>query len=441
MDEQISDYKLLAYYKSIIRIRKEDRLLLISQLNCCQSSIKLPMYGDTGVYVLANNSESKLFGVQTCKNSWSCPVCSARNMAKHASDIACGLDAMYKWKNKVAFMITFAIPHTARYTCKQTYEILQKTWNRFYHHGNKRNRKDEFSNFCEDLGCTERVRVTEFTHGKNGWHPHYHCLFWVDADKLQDVKKYQQSLHDKWLKIAHQMTKKVLLQDFVPRKLPPWDSEEHLIRWIDNFFGQAMRKCELEDFSAAHISLDKDGNVLRAESSQYICGWGADKEVTGNVRKEASHDGHYTPYQILCKAYEARQNHDIVEENKWSNLYLEYARTTTKKRRLSYSPTLRQVIDKWKQTQEYIITFKKKSIENAERVGIWKTVFWFNAQQWREICFYSKKHDIVNKILELALLQDAKQKIIQFLSQYDIDVSKNKMGNYEDIISQIFNVA
>lgn len=441
MDEQISDYKLLAYYKTIIPTTKENRELLISQLHCCQSSIKLPMYGETGVYVLANKTESKLWGVQTCKNSWSCPVCSARNMSKYAADIACGLDAMYKWHNKTAFMMTFAIPHTARYTCAQTYEILQKTWLRFIHFGNKKHRKDPFSNFCEETNCTERIRVTEFTWGENGWHPHYHCLFFVDADKLQNVKQYQQSLHDKWFKIAHQMTKKVLLKNFKPKKLPPWDSVEHLIRWIDNFYGQAANKSELENFSAAHISTNPDGSIMRALSSQYICGWGADRELTGNLRKQASHKGHFTPHQLLQKAYDAHKSSNADEETKFANLYLEYARTVTKKRRISYSPTLRKIIDKWKETQEYIATFKKKSIEKLAQAGAWKTVFWFNAEQWRDIYFYSRKDDLINQILKLALLPDARQQIIKLLSQYDIDVSNNSTGFFDKFIVQMFNVA
>lgn len=424
MNEEISDYTLQSFYKRKLRESKYAYAnKLHSQIWCAVRMIKAP--GHTpGVFVLANNTTAKIWGVQTCASPWSCPVCSARRMSKEASRIASAIDALAKWYDEAGFMITFSVPHYHNFSCKQVYEILKETWKQFVHHAKSKSQYDVFAEFANDLDCKHRIRVGEFTWGHYGWHPHYHCLFFVKASKLQKALDWQERLSERWFHCARRATIKILTRDKYC---------DNVIEFVDDFYSKTQHSAEGK--LDAVISLDKDGKVRRAQSADYICGWGADRELTGNVRKEASNPGHYTPHQLLTKAYELDYKGEFEESDKYFRLYVEYALATFKTYRVRMSPDLKGIIAKWRLTEAYTEALKKKSIEKEETVGKWRTVCWFNEKQWLAICLLN----LEPQILKFARAPNGKELIINLLKMNDIPHELKSAPNQQWFEREIFN--
>lgn len=433
MYEEITDYTLLSFLKQKMH---EDTFAYTRPLHslkfCAVRVIKAPAHR-SAVLVLTNGKDSKIWGVQKCKSPWACPVCSAARMSKEAGRIASAIDAL-KERGQRAFMITFGVPHLKTFSFKITYKILQETWHNFTAQGRSQSQQKYncFAQFNEQFNCTYRIRVGESTYGQNGHHPHYHCLFFVDSNKLQKVLDWQDRFSKVWFESAKRSTIRVLKQEakklgiteeeYAKKLRYPFPTEEKTIKeFVENFFNKTEHVTK--NMPDAYISVDENGKVIAQESSAYICGWGADKELTGNFRKQASHEGHFTPHQILEKAYELRSTNK-EECNRLLHIYFEYALGTFKKYRVRLSPGLGKIIIQWRQTQAYTESLKKKA-ENHEQLR-WKTVCWFKESQWFEICHCC----LLPQILKLARAPDGYEKICELLLQYSIDIREN--GTYDE---------
>lgn len=429
MHEEIHDFRMQRKLRHIMDANPSS-IKIARSIRYCGSRVAHIHGATPAVFLLSNGEHSKFFGTATCKNAWACPVCSAKVMAKYANEIACALDALEQPKyNQVAFMITLTVPHTRTMSGYETTEILFNTWKDFTVHGNKTYEgapKDPFAKFCQTFNCKHRVRVGEYTWGEHGWHPHFHCLFWVDRDKLQDVKAWEHDLKTRWLLLAKRNTIKI------------WDekvSDDDPIKKANNRTRADIMYSKLnETSSAVYISVDKNGNVIRQKSSMYICGWGADRELTGNFRKEATNEGHLTPYQILEKATE--QPGDF-----YAKLYLEYIAILRSKsrRRIMFSTNsgIKQIIKEWMLTNQYIETLKKKDITNPNtRMRI---VAWFTESQWFKILCYE---ELTNKEIIVSLLHLAKQLdrtvIEDFLLELQIDIRENGEHELAPIVTSLF---
>lgn len=437
MIEEISDNKLLFVLRRLIDQSSGELRRLLRSTYYCGSKPITQNWLEPAVFVVKNEKSARFAGILSCKNAWLCPVCSARMMSKYASDIAAAIDALNSASDRqLAAMFTFTIPHTSGMTCKETTEILFATWKDFITHGNKTRKAnsetgrakrwqmyDQFALFCESFGCRYRVRVGEYTYGEHGWHPHFHCLFWVDANKFEHVKAWEDSLNRRWLELAKRNTLKMWNKMFPDKKD---DNKKRL---------EIMYSKLNEESQGCYISKDKKGNTIVQKSSSYICGWGADKELTGNVQNKASHEGHLTPRQLL-------EQYSQGDEQS-GRLYIEYCRATKEKshRRINFSKGLRDVIAKYKLTNVYAEVLKKKATDEARANGIWKEVCWFNNQQWLEICLAEKtsKLPIRYLILKAAMKDNGREFIEDFLlATFKIDIRNNGRYRRADIYADTF---
>ena len=144
--------------------------------------------------------------------------------------------------------------------------------------------------------------------------------------------------------------------------------------------------------------------------------------------------GHLTPFQILQAAYDNRLDHTKCEY--YLNLYVEYILATKSRRRINWATgsDIKQIIEKWKTTNEYYEVVKKKFMDKGGDRA-WKVVCWFPEHQWSEICFRDKYHQdcIRTKILELALIgRDAIQDYLNSLG-WELERRKHVM---EEVIEQ-----
>lgn len=445
MNQEIVDYKLQSFLKNKLAENKFAWAKQLKSLKFCSvRPIKAPMFKST-VFIIANKKTAKVWGVQSCKNPWACPVCSARRMAKESSKIASAIELL-EAEHQKAFMLTLGVPHLKSFSAKIVFEILRTTWKNFSHQCKSKNQTDTFSKFKNEFNCTHHIRVGEFTYGKNGFHPHYHCLFFVDQNKINSVLDWEQKLSESWFNISKRVTIKILTREFKNQNKPlqdyinflrGYDCQDKTIKqFVENFFANSEYK--KNGRPAAFISKNKDNSILIAKSSQYICGWGADKELTGNLRKQASHEGHYTPHQLLEQAYELKRCNP-EESDKLVGLYLEYALATYKHYRVRMSNQLKQKIIAWQQRQQFTETLKKKAGEHLKEVGYWKIIAWFNPEQWYLIC----QLNIVHEILQLATKTNPTKQIKEFLLEfYGIVINfDNKPSDTQFFENKIFNFA
>lgn len=419
MEEQVLDYRLHDFYKRIINAFPEADGKLLAQRHCMEVPISVRGLGNLAVGIVANKKYARVVGTTRCSSSWACPVCSSINMSKYASDIAAAIDALEN-KKQWGFMLTLTIPHTRQFPCKMTFDILQRTWFLFDKHATVKSRTfDTLVQFCAEFNCKHRVRCAEFTFGRNGWHPHYHCIWFVDKSKFQSVADWQEKLSQKWRKCARQATIYIMKKyDFVPNPE----------KWCDDHFHNEKyyKQRDAEGMPDAYISRNKDGSVRRVKSSDYICGWGADSEVTGLTHKTAK-KGHLSPYQMLEKAYEINKTKKTpLQKNIWAWRYLQFALATYSKYRIRFSKELRTIIEEHKQTADYILARKKKDTERFQDVGEFRLVAWFSPEQWLDICLLNRTICIIPHLLKLAMLDDATNQIRFFLLNYDIDISQNR---------------
>lgn len=428
----VSDFRLAYLLKKHIKKNKHATTVFKNFLNC--GHVHNTNAKSQNIIITSNGKTSHILNVRYCGTSWVCPICSSKKMSKAAARIAIALDMLKKY-NQRALMITFTIPHLPFMTCVEVTDILLKSWKKF----NYKNKKKKFdissisiqkfkqtytdarSVFQKTLGVTHSVRALEYTWSeKNHWHPHFHILIWMPKKNLQLALAFEHDLREQWYKIVNKTTKEVLSQ----RTDPEWRNFA-LEKFEENLQNIPLKYLH-EQRLGVHISTDENGKVIAQESSMYICGWGADREVTGNKHKIASHNGHYTLNQLLQEAYECDRQGLETQRDKWLDIYMElaYAQNLHPHTRYKFSHTgICTMIENWKKTKEYKETLLKKNTEIPPQ----KMVCYLSSKQW-SLLLSAMTHnnvDLISAILDLALLSDGREQIEFLLLMYDIDIRNN----------------
>lgn len=424
MNLEILDHTLHSYLHGLIDRLPANQALQLKSLKMCGSKI-VPQKGlPQNVYLISNGKNSKFVGQAMCKNPWACPVCSAYMMSKYASEIASAIE-MKRAEGEMAFMVTFSVPHLRFMTCRQVTDILYETFSYFRRTAKQKNYRKRSDGslgfragtiskqFFDEFEVTDYVNVCEYTWGVNGWHPHFHMLMWTKKSNADKIMEWQSKLNEFWLQTAKRITEKHLKNCF---------TDDFAVDYINRLYSKSEKDC------GVYISND-NGEVRESLTSDYISGWGADKELTGNRRKEASHEGHLTPYQILEKAY-----YDDAEMEK---LYLEFCLQITRKpvhHRVLWSKNgFKTRINNFRQSEKAREYLKKKDTENLE----WKVVCYFESEQWKEICYFDKFAPVKANILFMAI--HAPDVMIEYLKTFDI-ILKPLDENCRKI-EDIFNMA
>lgn len=113
-------------------------------------------------------------GLVTCGSVWSCPVCSARILARRSLEIGAGL---LSWERQGGRLVmgTLTMRHHRGHSLVQEWDALQESW-----HGMIRSRV--WKKWLRRMGSPGLVRVVEVTYGDNGWHVHLHFVLLVAED-------------------------------------------------------------------------------------------------------------------------------------------------------------------------------------------------------------------------------------------------------------------
>lgn len=409
----ILDYRLQHWLRSKIDTLPASQQFQLRNLARCMHT-PIPQKGvKEGVYLLRNdNSDVRYFGMATCKNTWACPHCAAVRMKEYEAKIAAAIDALEK--THYGIMITFTIPHIAKQTCREVTDLLYSTWrsalaNCFRQRNSKKGTlrfMTPFNKFMVTHGVKHYVRACEYTWGKNGWHPHFHCIFFLDPSTITDVLSFENDLNAAWNSHFERQLNKLFGDKYSDTM------RERLLKSIRN------KECK-----SVVISRQSDNKPLKVTSSAYVAGWTTDRELTGNVQKKASHEGHYTPHQILELAADGNEA--------FADLYIEFCLQVTRKpvhHRVNFSKTGLTAIAQNKINQEgYISVLKKK-----RELGQWKVVAFFDKQQWYSL------FSVQNAIENCAIM--AKYNLLDLLSDYVLLITGKPLVSQLPIFNHIENI-
>ena len=457
MYKEASDNRLkhlLANHLTNDAINPEHAKILKSQRLCGSQVMKSPGW-QPAVYVMTNDEDSKLFGVTHCNSSWACPHCTPIVMARYGERIACAIDALSKWDNQLATMFTFTIPHTSGMSAEDVLQILMQTWRMFTRDGNRKYRRDYYTKkdgttstydkagsaygrMRNELQSTHNVRVYEATWGENSWHFHVHMLIWFPKQTFYQCIKYEEDLLDRWWHCAEYQCLK-----YYNKKYPNKSAEN--LKMVKELYAD-WRKYPKTGHRSFWISKDATGMPAVMKSSYYISGWSGDFEMTHEHTKDARFKGHYSPHQLLIEADKAKQAGNKERYKQFMNLYVEYAVATKGKIRCQFSQSgINAIVLKWKQTNTYFETVKKKFTELAQGRKPYKIAVWFTEQQWSELSYLDKHSNtaIIANILEIATLKKSLEKrrqlLIEYVKLFDIDISNNLINKQARFVeSKIF---
>lgn len=436
MNQEIYDARLQHFLRKVIfDMPYEMRERRLKSLYLCNRS-PIPQSGGTpAAFVLRsdrNGGEAVTFGMNTCKNPWACPHCTAKMMTKYKTKIALALDALYEQKF-FGIMITFTLPHLRYMSCNEITDILYNTYREFFRNAWNKKRRCKRSNklrssgvansFIVENGFEWYARCSEYTWGKkNGWHPHFHCIFWLpraNAKKV-DWNAWQEKLNAAWLEYGKRHTLKYWKENNL------YESDERREMLANTLY--MFKKDKVKP--ALYISRNADGTVQECKSSDYLCGWGADRELTGNIQKKASHSGHLTPYQILEMAADG----DAEMKEK----YIEFMLSVTRKpvhHRVDLKSGLIKIIKAYRQTEGYKEIVKKK----REGVASWELFAWFSERQWLDLCSADKFSPVISNILYLAAI-NRKDLLREYLKVFNIELIE-RPHVFGQHVENIFNGA
>lgn len=424
----IVDYHMQHVLHRILDGEGPDTKHQLRNIRACGRKLIPPGTGTLPLVAVLRSDDGKanLFGHAHCRNPFCCPVCEAKIMEVYRAKIASALD-MQEHSGEWGFMATFTIPHLKFMSCRETTDILYDTW-RYFRQRLKSSHKNStwehpYRQFTEATGVSSWVRVCEYTYGeKNGWHPHFHCIFWVPKEHFDDVLAWEEKLCNFWIEQA----KRVTLQYWRKNDLHAGEDLDKLLLNVfkrANWWGQALR-----------FSRDGNGKLLKATSANYVAGWTTDQEVTGNCKKKASHEGHYTPYQIL----------EMAEHDKhWARTYIDFCLNVTRKpvhHRLNFSKNgICKRIAEWNKTHVVESTSHIKK-------NTWAPVTFFYADDWYTICELNKHTPVIANILYLAQNADHEELLFDYIESLGVPPKRRRLTPQFDttwaicdLITDIFN--
>lgn len=419
------DYKLHNRFKRKLQQSKFDYDL--RTLSNCGS---IPR-NDSGVHILSNGKQTKVIGTRFCANSWGCPACTARKMAKYSSKVSSAIDALAQ-QNKAAIMITFTVFHTNQHYLNQVLTLLNETWKNFNRNSGwkrkKKNSNDEFytssgayQKFKETFSIQHTIKATEITYGEHGWHPHLHVLHFINKSDLPKIAEWEEKLIEQWQSFEKKAAEKIFTEKMFQ---------------VRSFLQQ---KSELESaHHGVYISKGEDNQAIQIKSGDYICGWGGNNELTGGSNNlKTANEGHMTLIQMLTKALE-------TNDDKLFETYCLAMKTLIRRKqhKIEFSRTgLKAIITQYRNTEGYKETLKKKRMESLSQNNIapFQMVAWFSSRQWLNISILEKyQHkSIIPMIIKLAIKPNNYELICKLMKHYNLDPPLKKCPGID--ITDSFN--
>lgn len=266
----------------------------------------------------AHGKEAFAGGLYQCGRIWDCPMCSA-GICKHRREELGELIRAQGAAGGQVWMTALTIPHARFDDLKGLRCAVSNIWRKVQ---GGRAWKDEKL----ETGFQGSVRALEVTHGKNGWHPHLHILFFFDGSIAESR-----------------------LQEF-----GAWLFE----RWAGYVAEAGQGKCNANVFQFERArSSEQAGN--------YVMKWGSEWEMLG-AQGKAGKNGNRTPWQILDDCRKG--------DRAAGRLFVTYSEGMKGARQLTYSRGLRQKFSLREPGSDEDVIAEMEAKEAAQDGGVGESI-------------------------------------------------------------------
>ena len=282
-------------------------------------------------------SQAHYSNVQRCGSVWLCPVCAAQISEGRRQELKTALARWTGFRNNGSvYLLTLTNPHHHGDNLKMLLEGQKKALKYFW---SDRKPKEEFKR----LGKVGHIISTEVTHGKNGWHPHYHILLFFKKDI--DIKK---------------------LAAFMA---PVWQN--------------CCKKSGLK-IPSIQNGVDIRGGKY---ADKYVSKWGLADEVTkGHIKQ--GRQGNHTPWDLLKLSEDGCDKSGV--------LFKVFAVAFKGKRQLSWSKGLKDLLLVKEVTDESLATETEKDSIEVKQIAL---------EIWRLIKRYKVRADFL-KAVEMDIIDN-----------------------------------
>jgi hypothetical protein len=223
-------------------------------------------------------------GLQVCGRVWACPVCSAKIAERRRVDLTTAT-ALAKAKGWQVMLLTLTVPHGLGDDLGTMLDQMMQAWRK-----TATERRGKALRKTLDVRGT--IRALEVTHGKNGWHPHFHALLFLGQG--------------------------VTAEQVYEAYAPLWQT--------------VCTKVGLPEPSLTYGTKVDDGSHAAA----YVSKWGLVAEMTRGHSKKGSH-GSLTPFDLLRCYLDSKCKQS-------ARLFLDYLEAFTGRRQLYWSNGLRDAL-------------------------------------------------------------------------------------------------
>lgn len=232
-------------------------------------------------------------GLQTCGSVWVCPICAAKVSEQRRQELAAAIEA-WEAKGGRVVMATFTVRHHRGDDLAQLVEGIGQAYRR------ARSGK-AWQLITQRHGIAGTIRALEVTHGRNGWHPHLHCLLFVVVSC--DLGRLEADLRHTW---------------------------EGGIRRA------GLKQVNAHGVSVGFGQMTAADYVAKYGRDREETGWGVKEELTKANSKSGSGDSR-TPFDLLG-AYAFDQDEEA------GRLFVVFAQVFFRKQQLVWSTGLRALL-------------------------------------------------------------------------------------------------
>ena len=138
------------------------------------------------VTLLGQEGRTAWTGVEHCNSVWCCPLCSARIREGRRNEIQQGFESSKKL-GLTAWFITFTVPHSVSTSLEESLGGLREAYK-------KMRRYSSLKPFFAQVEGV--ITATEIQVGSSGFHPHRHCIFFMENEAAPD----EAALKSAWAK-------------------------------------------------------------------------------------------------------------------------------------------------------------------------------------------------------------------------------------------------
>lgn len=313
---RIERFALQEMARSILRemIERNGKMTYVHQVRNC---LRAKITKKKGVTLFYNvEREQANFGnLQRCYSVWNCPICSMTITEGRRSELKQGL-ANWIDAGGHAYLVTFTNSHHKGDNLGDLLQGQKKAFVKFWE-------KRKVKEMLKRLGYQGRIVATEVTWGEqNGWHPHYHMIFFFDHEiNSQGIQSYL------------------------------------ALEWQD-----ACIKAGLKAPDLIHGVDVRNGT----RAAEYVSKWGLEEEVTkGHLKKGLN--GSLTPFDLL---------RGCSTNNHYKTLFKQFADVFKGKQQLVWSKGLKELLGIKQMTDEELIEETEKTSIEIRELGdlIWQLI-------------------------------------------------------------------